>query len=296
MAAHGRTFYVRFDEGHDGLAVTRGRRSDYCVGDRVHVQQVAPDQWVIEDLAERRNEMRRSDQWRSKRIASNLDQVGMVIAGSPPFSEELLVRVLIAAAAEEIDAALLANKVDLREAQAGIEARLSCYEALGYPVLRISAKGDSQATLARLAPWLDGRSTLLLGQSGMGKSSLVNLLVPDADMATQTISEALQTGRHTTTFSRMFDWVGGEHGGLLIDSPGFQTFGLAHLSISQLTHGMREYLPLLGQCRFHNCRHLDEPGCRIRTEVEAGSCDSRRYEIFRRLVQEHEYQEQTANR
>ena len=299
VAAHGRSFFLRLDDGRDGLAVTRGRRSDYSVGDRVTVQKVAVDQWVIEDLAERRNEMRRSDQWRSKRLASNLDQIGMVLAGSPPFSEELLVRVLIAAGTEQINAALIANKTDLAEAQAGIEDRLRCYEALGYPVFRISARCAAGAALEELGPWLDHASTLLLGQSGMGKSSLINLLVPDADLATQAISEALQTGRHTTTFCRMFDWRGADRAGLIIDSPGFQTFGLAHLSISELTHGMREYVPLLGQCRFHNCRHLDEPGCRIRAEVEAGHCDTRRYEIFRRLVLEHartEQHEQTGGR
>ena len=176
-------------------------------------------------------------------MAVNLDRIAIVVAPSPPFSEDLLVRVLLAAETAGIEAAIIANKADLPEREA-IEPRLRAYEALGYPVFRVAAKRDPDATRATLAPWLADRTTLLLGQSGMGKSTLVNLLVPDANLVTQTISEALSSGRHTTTFTRLFELP--DAAGRIVDSPGFQTFGLAHLSPTQLVHGMREFVPLLG--------------------------------------------------
>ena len=273
LAAHGRQFLLRVDGGGDRVAVTRGRRGDVVAGDRVAWRELGAGQAVIEDVLPRRNLLRRSDQRREKALAANLDQAAVVLSGEPPFSEELLVRVLVAAEREGIACLLLATKADVPHAMAAIEPRLAVYEALGYPVLRVAAKAEPDATRARLAPVLGGRTTLLLGQSGMGKSTLVNLLVPDAALATQAISEALQTGRHTTTFTRAFDLAGG---GRLIDSPGFQVFGLAHLSTSELEHGVREFVPLLGKCRFHNCTHRHEPGCAIRAEVEAGRVEARR--------------------
>jgi ribosome biogenesis GTPase len=277
LAAHGRQFLLRLDGDGDRVAVTRGRRADVVAGDRVEWAELGAGQAVIEHVLPRRNLLRRSDARREKALAANLDQAAVVISGEPPFSEELLVRVLVAAERERIGCLLIATKADVPHAMAAIESRLAVYEALGYPVLRIAAKAEPDATRTRLAPVLDGRTTLLLGQSGMGKSTLVNLLVPDAALATQAISEALQTGRHTTTFTRAFDLAGG---GRLIDSPGFQVFGLAHLSTSELEHSMREFVPLLGGCRFHNCTHRHEPGCAIRAAVEAGRIDARRHALY----------------
>ncbi|MFM1990437.1 MAG: hypothetical protein RJA99_3394 [Pseudomonadota bacterium] len=280
LAATGRHFLLRADDGTDRVAVTRGRKADVVAGDRVDWVELGAGQAVIEAVRPRRNLLRRSDERRTKALAANLDQTAVVISGEPPFSEELLVRVLVAAEREGIDTMLIATKADVPGALEAIEPRLRVYEALGYPVLRIAAKAEPDATRATLAPILAGRSTLLLGQSGMGKSTLVNLLVPDAALATQAISEALQTGKHTTTFTRAFDLPGG---GRLIDSPGFQVFGLAHLSTSELEHGLRELRPLLGGCRFHNCTHRHEPGCAIRAAVDDGRLDARRHALYVQL-------------
>jgi ribosome biogenesis GTPase len=285
LAAHGRQFLLRLDDGGDRVAVTRGRRADVVAGDRVAWRELGAGQAVIEDVLPRANLLRRSDARREKALAANLDQAAVVISGEPPFSEELLVRVLVAAEREGIGCLLLATKADVPHAMAAIEPRLAVYETLGYPVLRIAAKAEPEATRARLAPVLGGRTTLLLGQSGMGKSTLVNLLVPGAALATQAISEALQTGRHTTTFTRAFDLEGG---GRLIDSPGFQVFGLSHLSTSELEHAEREFGPLLGQCRFHNCTHRHEPGCAIRAAVDDGRIDPRRHALYVQLRDEAE--------
>jgi ribosome biogenesis GTPase len=280
LAAYGRQFWLRTDDGDHRTAVTRGRRADVVAGDRVAWRELGAGQAVIEDVLPRRNRLRRSDLHREKTLAANLDQAAVVVAGEPPFSEELLLRVLIAAEREGIACLLLATKADLPDALAAIEPRLALYERLGYPVHRIAATAHPDETRAALAPVLAGRTTLLLGQSGMGKSTLVNLLVPGAALATRTISEALQTGKHTTTFTRAFDVDGG---GLLIDSPGFQVFGLAHLSASELEHGMRDFQPRLGSCRYHNCSHRHEPGCAIRAALAAAEIDPRRYALYVQL-------------
>ena len=289
VASFGRQFYVRSLEhaGPDRVAVTRGKRTDYCVGDEVRILAIGADQAVIEEALPRRTELIRSDRYRVKRLAANVDQAGIVIAGEPPFSEELLLRVLLACETAGIPALIIANKADLTGDWERIAPRLQVYRDLGYPVAEIAAKASPAETRATLAEHLSGRCTILLGESGMGKSTLINCLVPEAGLRTSEISEALGAGRHTTTFTRMF-WLPGEADGRIVDSPGFQSFGLAHLSESQRAHAMPEYRPLLGKCRFHNCTHREEPGCAIREAVRDGSIDQIRYRLFVRLFDEGE--------
>ena len=283
IASHGRHFAVRTDgEGQVLDAVTRGRKGSLAAGDRVRIQALGSGQAVIESVAPRRNIFQRSDAYRAKLLAANLDQAGVVIAAEPPFSEELLLRVLLAAEAEAVPIALIVNKHDLVAQRAAIEPRIAAYRALGYPIFDCSAGSAPEETRDSLQPWLCGKTTLLLGESGMGKSTLVNCLVPDAQLRTQAISQALASGRHTTTFTRMFQ-LPTQGGGAIIDSPGFQNFGLDHLSESQRVHAMPEFRPLLGQCRFHNCTHTEEPGCAIRAAVQSGDIDSVRYRLFLRV-------------
>lgn len=285
IASYGRHFVVRTDEDAATLsAVTRGKRGSLATGDRVRIHALGSGQAVIDSVGPRRNQFKRSDAYRTKLIATNIDQAGVVIAAEPPFSEELLLRVLLAAEAEGVPIALIVNKHDLAGARAAIEPRIAAYRALGYPVFDCAAGTAPDATRATLIPWLQGRTTLLLGESGMGKSTLINCLVPDAQLRTQAISQALASGRHTTTFTRLFRLPGGD--GCIIDSPGFQNFGLDHLSESQRVHAMPEFRSLLGQCRFHNCTHGDEPGCAIRTSAETGEIDRIRYRLYLRVAAE----------
>jgi ribosome biogenesis GTPase len=285
LAAYGRQFVIRTGDGSDRIALTRGRHADVVAGDRVQWRELGSGQAVIEQVLPRANAMRRSDRARGKTLAANLDGILAVISGAPPFSEDLLLRVLAAAERDGIDAQIVATKADVEGALERIEPRLAVYERLGYPVVRTAARARPDATVAALAPRLANRTTLLLGQSGMGKSTLLNLLVPGAAMATQAISEALGTGRHTTTFCRAFELPAG---GWLIDSPGFQTFGLAHLSGSEIEHALREFRPLLGRCRYHNCSHRHEPGCAIREAVAEGRIDPRRHALYAALRDELE--------
>lgn len=283
--AHTREAHIR--DGDERVAVTRGKRTDLCVGDEVEVRPLGADQAVIESLHERTTLLQRSDAWRTRLLAANVEQAAVVIAGEPPFSEELLMRMLMAIETAGIAPAIVANKCDRASAREAIAPRIEVYRALGYPVFELSALVDVDGARAALAPWLAGATTLLLGESGMGKSTLVNALVPDAQARTRAISQALGTGRHTTTFSRLFELPADvAPDARIVDSPGFQNYGLNHLSSSQRMHAMRDFAALIGRCRFHNCAHGDEPGCAIRVAAQQGGIDALRYRLYGKIEQD----------
>ncbi|MEO6270362.1 MAG: ribosome small subunit-dependent GTPase A [Lautropia sp.] len=281
IAAYGRHFLLHVAPDEPPLkAVSRARRSDCVVGDQVRYSRLNSEQAVIESVLPRSNRVTRSDNFRTKTIAANLDLAGIVISGYPRFDEALLIRILIALEAEQIPSLLIATKQDLDIAREAMASRQDVYRSLGYPVVTTAAM-TAPASLNGLAQQMRGKRTLLLGESGMGKSTLLNALVAGAEQQTAAISEALGSGRHTTTFTRAFALP---EGGWLVDSPGFQTFEIAHLSRWQVVHAMPEYLPLLGQCRFNDCRHGIEPGCAIRSAAQNGSIDALRYKLFTEIA------------
>lgn len=275
VAAHGRHFHVESPEGVVEC-VMRGKKGGIACGDRVAFQFIPSGGGVIEKVEARDNLLYRSDEMRSKLIAANLDLAVVVTAAVPYFREELLIRCLVACETADIPVLILLNKIDLPET-AALADHLAAYAALGYDFLAVSARGDLSALEARLR----GRTSVLVGGSGMGKSTLLNRLVPDAGAATGEISESLDAGRHTTTHARMYRLPGG---GQLIDSPGMQEFGLQHLDAATLMAAFPEIRARVGQCRFYNCRHLKEPGCAVREAVETGAMLPVRYKVYQSLL------------
>lgn len=284
VAAHGRHAFVQTSSGERVLCHLRGRRADIVVGDLVRWQG-AGDEGVIESVEPRRNLLFRQDAWRSKSFAANLDQVLVLVAGEPMFSESQLTRALIAAADAGIPALIGLNKVDLPSARLARE-RLSALRATGQTVLEFALKADAEAARTLLLPWLQQRATLLLGPSGTGKSTLINRLVPQAQAQVGEISKALNSGRHTTTSTLWYGLGGGAHGGALIDSPGFQEFGLRHIDAAHLAALMPDLRAHLGGCRFYNCTHRHEPGCEVIAALQRGEIAPQRYRCYTQILDE----------
>ncbi len=258
IAAFGRHYEVALPDSVQSIScVRRGKRKDVACGDQVDIRLTGPGQGVIETVHERRTLLYRADAWREKLLAANMDQALVVVAPEPTYSDELLTRCLIAADAAGVVPMIVLNKMDLGEAAARTLTALEYYANLGYPLIRLSALEDVTA----LQPILEGRISILVGQSGMGKSTLINALVPDAMARTNSMSTALDTGRHTTTAARCYALNAQT---ALIDSPGLQEFGLAHLSSRAIEGYFREFSELLGQCRFMDCQHLNEPDCALK--------------------------------
>ncbi len=281
VAGHGRHCMVEASDGSRQLCVTRGKKGDLVVGDRVQWRPTGDAGGVVEDLLPRRNLLFRQDSFRSKSFAANIDQLLVLVAVDPAYAEAQLARALIAAESAGIAATVVLNKIDHPGADAA-RARLAPYRAMGVPVLELSLKHAADAAAQRLQPLLDGRATLVLGPSGMGKSTLINRMVPGAEAQVGEISTALQSGRHTTTSTRWY-WLDAGRRSALIDSPGFQEFGLRQLAAADLAGLMPDLRPHLGGCRFHNCSHLHEPGCAVRAAVESGGIHPSRYRIYGEL-------------
>jgi ribosome biogenesis GTPase len=296
IAAHGR-HYLADANGLKLQCVTRGKKTNVAVGDSVQLTLTSPNQAVIDAIAERKTLLYRSDQYKSKLLAANLTQLFIVVATEPGFADDLISRSLVAADAAGIDAHIILNKTDVADLLPRTRERLLQYAQLGYPIHEVSARADPEHAIATLMPLLAGQSSILIGQSGMGKSSLINLLVPDADIAVREISAALDTGKHTTTFTRLYQLAQGmdqdqdadadaAQQATIIDSPGFQEFGLYHLSEGMLERAFREFSPYLGGCKFYNCRHLIEPSCAVLAAVADGKITRMRHTLYGQLLHE----------
>lgn len=277
IRSHGRRFIVEAD-GQTFDCTTRGKRVDYACGDIVDILIQNREQAVIERAHERRSLLYRQDEWKTKVIAANVTRILFVIAAVPTPNEELLGRCLIAAEAGDIDPVIVVNKSDLPETTALLE-KLQLYVNLGYKLVTLSAKQD----FSPLKPLLSGHTSVLVGQSGMGKSTLTNALLPDANARIGDISEALDSGRHTTTHATLYHLDEDSH---LIDSPGLQEFGLKHLKSTDLIHYFPEMRRYIGQCRFHNCSHCVEPNCAIIAAAEQGAISKHRLDLLQRLSRE----------
>ena len=302
VATHGRHCVVELDDGARIICHPRGKKSQSVVGDRVR-WQAAADEGTIETVLARKNLFYRRDEVRTKSFAANLDQVLILLAAEPEFSETQLSRALIAAEAEHIKPLIVLNKSDLGAAFQQAWQWLAAYRLMGYVVLPLELKSanETNPSLRELMSQMQGKTTLILGPSGAGKSTLVNALVPNARALTGEISQALNSGKHTTTSTSLY-WVGHRpdlsdpqlRGTAIIDSPGFQEFGLQHIPQNQLASCMPDLKQHVPHCKFYNCTHLHEPGCGVLSalqkvesiDLEATEVSPRRHRIYAQLFEE----------
>jgi ribosome biogenesis GTPase len=278
VAAYGKRYGVELNDDRQISCVTRGKKNDLACGDQVQIKLTDTNEGVVEKFLPRTSLLYRSNAYRSKMLAANVTQIVIVLATTPSFYEELLNRCLIAAEAAGIRALIVLNKCDLADSTGALKL-LQRYTDLGYQVLPLSAKQD----VLPLRQWLQGNTSVLVGQSGMGKSTIVNALLPDLNVRTREVSEVLDSGKHTTTAAHLYHLDDNSH---LIDSPGLQEFGLNHLSAEQLERAFVEFRPYLGKCRFSNCRHLKEPDCAISQAVVDGKVSSERLAYYQDLLRE----------
>ena len=285
VTGHGRHYVIETPEGRRLTCHPRGKKSDCVVGDRVRWMPTAgTDEGVIEHVEPRRNLLFRQDDWKTKSFAANLDQLLVLVAAEPVFSESQLARALVAAESAAIPARIVLNKSDLPSIAAARE-RLVPYATMGVPVHEVALKAKPAESRAALMPLLDGRASFVLGPSGTGKSTLINLLAPDAKAQVGEISSALNSGRHTTTTTRWY-WLDGRRRSALIDSPGFQEFGLRQVEPQQLALLMPDIRAAASACKFYNCTHVREPGCGVLAAVAAGTIAASRHRIYAEILAE----------
>ena len=298
IASHGRHVWVETPEGRKVICHPRGKKSQTVVGDRV-LWQSTQDEGTIEKVLPRKNLLYRQDEVRTKSFASNLDQVVILLGAEPEFSESQLARALIAAEAEKIHPLIVLNKRDLTPLFERSWQRLAPYRAMGYTVLATAFKPQSSTLKSapeqqptdneQLALALQAKTSLILGPSGAGKSTLINRWVPQAQVLTQEISTALNSGKHTTTSTSLY-WTDAAKTTALIDSPGFQEFGLHHIAPMQLAQLMPDIAAQASACKFYNCSHLHEPGCGVLSAIQGTVVDVEisptRYKIYSDLFSE----------
>jgi len=277
VAAFGRQYLVEIANGKVLSCVLRGKKSGAVCGDQVQVKHTTVGQGVIETISPRNTLIYRSNTIRKKLIAANITQIIIVISAVPSFDEDLVNRCLVTAENQNIKALIILNKTDLINPTRAVLPKLSLYQKIGYTLLQLSAEKD----ITPLLPYLQGHLNVLVGQSGMGKSTLINALIPDADRATAKISNTLDSGRHTTTHAQLYHLDKNTH---IIDSPGIQEFGLHHISNTDLAWGFIEFHPYIGRCKFSDCLHINEPNCALGRAVQENKIDPRRLGFYRRLI------------
>jgi ribosome biogenesis GTPase / thiamine phosphate phosphatase len=280
IAAHRRHFEVLLDSGESIECLQKGRARQLACGDRVTVERIAGGA-AIESVATRQSLIFRSDAFREKLIAANATQIVGVVAPGIALDEELIHRWMIAAEAERCRFVVGANKCDLPQFPALLE-RLALLRSLGYPVVALAARQD----VGPLVPWLADHRSVLVGQSGMGKSTIINALAPEAATRTEEVSGALRAGRHTTTATTLYPLPALGRTTWIVDSPGMKAFGLAHVAPDVLEQAFVELRPFIGQCRFRDCRHDSEPGCAMQKAVARGDVQPFRLTLLRQLVRE----------
>lgn len=283
LAHYGQASLVESESGDIIRCVTRKNLPRTVCGDRVLWTSSNPREGMITRILDRKSTLVRPDHNnRPRPVAANIDQIVVVIASKPSFEFGMLDRYLAAAELLGVSPAIVVNKCDLLDAESRerLENRLSLYRDIGYPLLFTSTRTTDG--MKDLYSALKTHTSILVGQSGVGKSSLVQALLPDLDIRVGNLSQVTGLGRHTTTVAMLYHLP---DGGDLIDSPGVRDFTLCHVEREALAQGFREFSPFFGQCRFHNCRHITEPGCAVAEAARRGEIHPQRLDSYHRLIE-----------
>ncbi|MFB2703326.1 small ribosomal subunit biogenesis GTPase RsgA [Marinobacter shengliensis] len=290
IAHYGQQLDIEALEGDDTGRVfrcfVRANIDNLVTGDRVVWRPGKSETGVIVARCERNNLLQRPDNFGAlKPVAANIDHIILVIAPEPEPHDNLIDRYLVASESSDIPAVILLNKTDLITDQnrGHIDALLGRYEALGYQVARTSATACAGQPAPEVEALVRDQTSVFVGQSGVGKSSIIQTLLPDELLRVGAVSESTGKGVHTTTTAKLFHLPGG---GDLIDSPGIREFGLWHMTPQEVEYGFREIRPLIGLCKFRNCRHMGDPGCALDAAAEAGTVSRERLKSFHRILQD----------
>jgi ribosome biogenesis GTPase len=283
VAHYGNTLIVENQAGQLFCCGLRQNLGQLVTGDEIIWQQIDENSGVVVACSERRSLITRPDRRTTKAVVSNVDMIVIVTAWEPLPKQTTLDRYLIIAENAKLPAMIIVNKDDLPSQPSHHELRdkLAIYQQIGYPWLAVSTK--TKSGLLELEQALKSKTSIFMGQSGVGKSSLLNALVPDAKVLTQELSKIHRLGRHTTTATRLYHL---ENGGNIIDSPGTHEFKLQHLSKLAIKQGFKEFQPYLGQCKFRNCEHAKEPGCALHEALKMGKIAPFRLQNYHIIISE----------
>ncbi|MEM9100846.1 MAG: small ribosomal subunit biogenesis GTPase RsgA [Pseudomonadota bacterium] len=273
---------IEKSDGHVVRCHIRRKKQNLVTGDRVTLEQKT-DHYVVTDILPRESLLERSVPYEGlKPVAANIDQVVIVNAIRPIFSSRLLDRYLVACEKMQAQPLILFNKMDLADDNVlkEVQLRTEQYQDLGYNTLLTSTKELDK--LESLKKWVRDKTTIFVGQSGVGKSSLLNALVPEAATLTAELSNNSELGMHTTTVSRLYHLPSG---GNIIDSPGIRELSLTHLTPKDVTNGFVEIQKYSQQCKFRDCSHLKEPGCAVKNAVDSGKIRQERFENFLHILE-----------
>lgn len=282
ISQYGQTLEIETHAAEHRRCKQRKNLGPIVPGDRIRFTGEHNDNSVIVAVEPRQSLLARPDnRGQQKAIAANLDRIFIITAIKPELNEGLIDRYLVAAESLDITPIIVLNKIDLADAKTlpVLRARMRIYEQLGYDVIYTSARQEHG--LDELLDTLKDHASILVGQSGVGKSSLINALLPEVNAEVKEISESTGKGMHTTSASRLYHLP---NGGDLIDSPGVREFGLWEVSPEELAEGFIEFRPYLGRCKFNDCQHEGQPGCAIQQAIDEGKISRQRFESYRRIL------------